>query len=169
MAFASACPCPTHASASHPLPTCVVQATGVRRSDFEIMTARLASDRQPDRLHHGGIPRVGTQDALEINRVGLPQAGMQHAGGRHAHAVAVLAKIVGQGRDEADLAAGLGHADVARRPAGPFSQIDQRPALLDQATQRRQRQKLIGAVRADFAKRHGFDQGQRSSRRYAQS
>ena len=44
-------------------------------SDFEIMTAWLASDRQPDRLHHGGIPRVGTQDALEINRVGLPRQG----------------------------------------------------------------------------------------------
>ena len=50
------------------------------------------------------------------------------------------------GRDETDLPAGFNHADVARRPAGSLGQIDQRPALLDLATQRGEREELIGAT-----------------------
>ena len=94
------------------------------RSDFEIMSARLASDREPNRVHYGGIARVGTQDALEINRVGLPETGVQHAGGRHAHAIAVVTEIVGQWRDEADLSTGLDDTDIAGWPSGPLRQID---------------------------------------------
>jgi hypothetical protein len=30
-------------------------------SDLEIMTAWLAADREPDRLHHGGIAGIATQ------------------------------------------------------------------------------------------------------------
>jgi hypothetical protein len=49
-------------------------------SNFEVMTAWLASDRDPDRVHHGAVPVAATQGALEINRVLLPEAGMQDAG-----------------------------------------------------------------------------------------
>jgi hypothetical protein len=75
------------------------------RSDFEIMTARLASDGEPDRLHHGGIPRVGAQDALEINRVACPRQGCSTPEAVTRTRLQSY-KIVGQGRDEADLAAG---------------------------------------------------------------
>ena len=46
------------------------------------MSTWLAADRQPDRLRQGDIPRVATQDALEIDRVRLPETGVEHAGRR---------------------------------------------------------------------------------------
>ena len=132
-------------------------------SDFKIMASGLASDRQSDRLRQGRVSARTTQDALEINRVVLPQAGVKDPGSRHADAIAVLAEIVGQGRDEADLPTRLYHARIARWSTRPFSQINQRPALLDQATQRCQREKLIGTICADLTERHGFNQRERHS------
>src|ERR1700722_4131081 len=129
--------------------------------DFKIMASRLASYRQSDRLHQRRGAARTAQNVLEINRVVLAEAGVKDPRSRHTNAIAVLAEIVGQGRDKADLATGLDHTRVASRTARPFSQIDQRPALLDQATQRSQREKLIGTISTDLAARHGFDQRQR--------
>ena len=70
----------------------------VRPSDFKIIASGLASDRQSDRLRQGRVSARTTQDALEINRVVLPQAGVKDPGSRHTDAIAVLTEIVGQGR-----------------------------------------------------------------------
>jgi hypothetical protein len=51
--------------------------------DLEIVAVRLAADRKLDRLHHGGIAAIAAQHPLEIDRIRLPQARVQHAGGRH--------------------------------------------------------------------------------------
>ena len=39
------------------------------RFNFEIMTAWLAADREPNRLHHGGIADIATQDLFEIDSI----------------------------------------------------------------------------------------------------
>jgi hypothetical protein len=67
------------------------------------MAPRLASHRQSNRLHQGRVSARTTQDALEINRVVLPEAGVKDPRSRHTNAIAVFAEIVGQGRDETDL------------------------------------------------------------------
>src|ERR1700682_3145167 len=95
--------------------------------DPEIVAVRLSADRTLDRLHHGGIAAIAAQHPLEIDRIRLPKARVQHARGSHTHAVAVLAEIVSHGRDETYLPAGFDHADVARWPAGSLGQIEPRP------------------------------------------
>jgi hypothetical protein len=47
--------------------------------DLEVVAVRLAADRKPDRLHRGGIATIAAQHPLEIDRIRLPEARVQHA------------------------------------------------------------------------------------------
>src|SRR5262249_58369977 len=85
--------------------------------DDEVVALGLA----PDRLVDGGIERVvalrGAQRRAQIRRVVLAEAHVERAGAGDAHAVARLAEVMGERRDEAEPSAGFPHGDVARRTA----------------------------------------------------
>ena len=72
-----------------------------------------------------------------------------------------FAEVVGHRRDEAELAAGLGDADVAGRAAGVVVEVGQRELLGEPRAQQRQRHILVDAAFADVAHRHHLDQRQR--------
>ena len=76
---------------------------------------------------------AGADHRAQVGGVLLAQAGVQGAGAGQPHAVAGLAEIVAERGDEAQPAAGLGHLDVARRPAGGERQVGQRPEALQLA------------------------------------
>ena len=76
------------------------------------------------------------------------------------HAVAGFAEIVGEGRDEAERAAGLRDAHVARRAAGAVVDVVERVALGKPRAHHRQRQVLVEPALADVAERHHLDQGE---------
>src|SRR5213076_306916 len=76
------------------------------------------------------------------------------------HTVAALAEVMRQRRDEAEPAAGLGHAHIAGRAAGPQGDLGERPALREPPPDLAEWQVLLGAVAVDLAERHGLDQRQ---------
>ena len=71
-----------------------------------------------------------------------------------------FAEIVGERRDEAEPAAGLGDRDVARRAAGAIVDVVQREALGQARAHHRQRQVLVEPPFADVAERHHLDEGE---------
>ena len=86
---------------------------------------------------------------------------MQCPGAGDPHPVTGLAEIMRHRRDEAELAAGLGNADVAGWAAGIVVEVGQRVVLGEAGTQKRQRYILIDPAFTDVAHRHHFDQRQR--------
>ena len=65
--------------------------------------------------------RVGIDARNGVAQIGavlLAQAHVEHAGAGEAHAVAAFAEIMGEGRDQAQPAAGFRHVEIARRAAG---------------------------------------------------
>ena len=71
-----------------------------------------------------------------------------------------FAEIVGQRRDEAEPAAGLGDAHIARRSAGAIVELLERESFGEAGAHHRQRQILVEAAFADLAERHHLDQRQ---------
>ena len=71
-----------------------------------------------------------------------------------------FAEVVRHRRDEAEPAAGLLDAHVARRAAGPVVDVFQREALGQARAHDRQRQILVEPVVADVAERHHLDDGE---------
>ena len=79
----------------------------VSATDDEVVAAPLVPDRSRDRPQQQFIAFRSAHDRLEFNSVFLAEAGMKHPGGGHAHAVAVLAEVMGQRSDETEEAAGI--------------------------------------------------------------
>ena len=67
---------------------------------------------------------------------------------------------MGQRRDEAEPAAGLGDVDIARRPAAAIVDILKREPFAQARPHNRQRKVLIEAAFADVTERHHLDEGQ---------
>jgi hypothetical protein len=63
------------------------------------------------------------------------------------------------GRDEAELAAGFLHLDIAAGPPVLERDILERELFGQVAPEQRQRHVLVGAVLVDLAHRHGLDHG----------
>ena len=98
--------------------------------DDEIMAFGLARDRRVDgacRAASSSLRRA--QRRAQIGGVVLAEAHKSVPVQVSAHAVAAFAEIVRQRRDEAEPAAGFGHAHIARRPAGAIVAVVEREAL----------------------------------------
>src|SRR5579863_10241400 len=93
--------------------------------DLEIVAFWLARNRVFNRLLKQFVVRRGAQRRPQIRRILLAEAHVERAGAGDADAVAALAEIMGQRRDEAEPAAGLSDFDIAGRPTGPKGQIAQ--------------------------------------------
>ena len=97
-----------------------------------------SGNRGPSACADGGADRrfqqiVGfgaAQRRAQIGGVVLAQAHIERAGAGDAHAIAALAEIVRERRDEAEPAAGLGDVEIARRAAGRVERRRQREAPL---------------------------------------
>ena len=88
-----------------------------------------------------------------------PEAHIERAGAGEPHAVAALAEIMGERRDEAEPPAGLAHGEIARRAAGAVVGLVERPAPLQPRPHQRQRQILVEPrLAADLAHRHDLDE-----------
>ena len=68
----------------------------------------------------------GPQGRAQVGGILLAQAHVERAGAGEPHAVAALAEIMGERRDEAEPAAGLLHPHIARRAAGLVGNVLQR-------------------------------------------
>src|SRR6202522_1772633 len=91
--------------------------TVVTAVDDEIMPLRLHADGAVDRSCELRVVSGGAQRLAQIGSVVMSEARMQCSGAGDPHAIAGLAEIMRHRRDEAELAAGLGDANVARRSA----------------------------------------------------
>src|SRR5258708_472600 len=77
----------------------------------------------------------------------------------HPDAIAALAEIMGQRRDEAEPPPGLPHGDIPRRASSAVIALVERPAPLQSGTHQRQRQILVEPVlAADVTHRHDLDE-----------
>ena len=87
--------------------------------DDEVVAFGLARDRvaRSPRSRRSS-PSEARKRRAQVGGVLLAEAHVERARAGHAHAVAALAEIVRQRRDEAEAAAGLLHAHIARRAAG---------------------------------------------------
>src|SRR5262245_18386129 len=85
--------------------------------DDDIVALGLARDRFADSCDERLVALGLTQRLPQIGRVLLPQAHIERPGSGLAHAVAALAEIMGEWRDEAEPSSGLAHRYVARRTA----------------------------------------------------
>src|SRR5205085_11171077 len=97
--------------------------------DDEVVAFGLARDRLVDRRIDEVVAFRGAQRRAQVRGVLLAEAHVERAGAGEAHAVAGLAEVMGEGRDEAEPPAGLGNAYVARRPAGHVVDVAERIAF----------------------------------------
>ena len=115
------------------------------------MAASSAASSPGGRAHH----------RAEVGVVVLAEAHVELAGAGQAHAVAAFAEVVGQGRDEADAAAGLGDAGVAGGAAGALGGVGQGPAGVELGAEVAEGPVLVEAVLvAEVAHRHHLDEGE---------
>src|SRR3990167_10695967 len=77
------------------------------------------------------VPRITTDQGLEIQRVVVTQTEHQLALGGDPHAVAIATEVVAMRRDKADVRPCALHPPIARRPAGLLTAAHQRMARLD--------------------------------------
>src|SRR5262249_14772797 len=89
-----------------------------------------------------------------------PETNVGVPGALQPHRIAGFAEIVGQRRNEAEAAAGLGDLDVTRGPAAAIVDILEREAFGQACPHDRQRKVLIEAAFADVAKRHHLDESE---------
>ncbi len=127
--------------------------------DDEIVALGLAGDR----FVNGGLEQpvaLGqAQRGAQIGGVLLTEAHIERASAGDADAIAALAEIVRQRRDEADPTPGLADRVVARRPTGAVVALLERPALLQLGADQRERQILLDpGLAADIAHRHDLDE-----------
>src|SRR5262249_46760933 len=97
--------------------------------DDEIVAPGLARDRLVDRGVEQIVAFRSAQRRAQICGVLLSEAHVQRARAGDADAVAGLAEIMGERRDEAEPAAGLLDAHVARRAARAIVDVLERVAL----------------------------------------
>ena len=119
------------------------------------MAFRLPRDRPVDRCAQNLVAFRGPQGRAQIGRILLTQAHEQRARAGHADAVAALAEIVRERRDEAEAPAGLPYPDVAGRPARGVGDILEREAVEELRPQDGERQVLVDPVPRDLAERTG--------------
>ena len=105
-------PAPSAAKRRHGAGDAAYSAVG----DGEIVSARLAHYRRCDDGHER-LAAGGAQGRAQIHPAFVAEAGVEPAGGADPHPVAAGAEIAGERRDEAEAAARLGDAHVARRAA----------------------------------------------------
>ena len=94
--------------------------------DDEIVALGLARNRFVDGGEEEVVALGGAQRLAQIGGILLAEAHIQRAGAGDAHAIAGFAEIVGERRDEAEPAAGLGDAYIARRAAGAVVEVVER-------------------------------------------
>src|SRR6516165_11103534 len=122
--------------------------------DNEVVPLRLGPDGAVDGLAERFVVGRGPQRLAQIGSVLLAEAGMDRAGAGDPHPVTGLAEIMGHRRDEAERAAGLVDADVARGSPGALVEVGQGELLGEASAYQRQRYILIDAAGADLAHRH---------------
>ena len=127
--------------------------------DHEIMALRLARDRFADRAVQLVVVEAFAHRRPQVRRVVLTETHVKHPGASQADAVARLAKIMGERRDEADLAAGFLDRDVSGRTAAAIIGLFQRPGLRQACAHQGQGQVLFQAIGTDIAHRHDLDDG----------
>ena len=86
--------------------------------DYKVVALRLAADGLVDRRVEQIVVGRRAQRRAQIGGVFLAEAGVERARAGDPHPVAGFAEIVGQRRDEPQLAAGFLDADVAGGTAG---------------------------------------------------
>src|SRR4051812_41027633 len=97
--------------------------------DDEIMALGLARDRVLDGSIEQGVTLRRAQRRAEVGGVFLAEAHVERAGAGEAHAVAGLAEVMRQRRDESETSAGLGDLHVAGGPAGAIVDLVEGEAL----------------------------------------
>src|ERR1700693_2362686 len=126
--------------------------------DDEIVPLGLARNGFIDACLKRLVALGGPQRRAQIGGILLPEAHIERAGAGEADAIAGLAEIMRERRDEAEPAAGLLHAHVARRTAGAVVDILERVAFAEPRPPHRERQILLEPAFADVAERHHLDQ-----------
>src|SRR5262245_15709164 len=126
--------------------------------DDEVVTPWLARNRFHDCRIEQIVAFGCSKRGAQIGGVFLTETHVQSPCARYSHPIARFAEIVGQRRNEAEAAAGLGDFDVARRPAAAIVDILEREAFGQAGPYDRQRKVLIEAAFADLAKRHHLDE-----------
>src|SRR6185369_109200 len=117
--------------------------------DDEVVALRLQPDGAVDRSRQQIVVRGGSQRPAQIGGILVAEAGVQRAGAGDPYSVTGLAEIMRHRRDEAELAAGLGNADIAGWAAGIVVEVGQRVVLGEAGAQKRQRYVLIDPAFAD--------------------
>ena len=87
--------------------------------DREVMPPRFVTDRTIDRTHQFRIIARLTHHCFEIDRILLPEAGVENAGRRDPNPVAIFAKIMREWRNETDHAPGFGDSRITGRASRP--------------------------------------------------
>ena len=126
--------------------------------DDEVVSFRLARNGFDDCLVQEPPGGVLAQGRAQIGEILLPETQEQFARAGDSHAVAALAEIVGEGGDESEPPAGLGHLDISRRPGGFVGEFLKMPALLQTLFHEGEGQVIFDAVFLDLAQRHGLDE-----------
>src|SRR5882724_13505819 len=111
--------------------------------DNEVVTLRLQPDGAIDRRREQLVVGRRPQRLAQIGGILVAEAGMQRAGAGDPYPVTGLAEIMRHRRDEAELAAGLGNADIAGGAAGIVVEVGQRVVLGEAGAQKRQRYVLF--------------------------
>ncbi len=126
--------------------------------DDEIVPLGLARDRVLDRCLQKLVAFGGAQRRAQVRGIFLAEAHVQRAGAGQAHPVTGFAEIVGQRRDQAEPATGLGHLNVTGRAARPIIDVGEREAFGEARPHHRQRQVLVEPAFTDVAERHDLDE-----------
>src|SRR5215510_5009666 len=90
---------------------------GMPAIDDEIVALGLAADRLMDGRLQEIVALARPQRRAQVGGVILAEAHVERTRAGEPHAVAALAEIMRQRRDEAKATAGLAHAHIAGRPA----------------------------------------------------
>src|SRR3982750_4795151 len=85
--------------------------------DDEVVALGLEPNGAVDRIRKQRIVVRCTQRFAQIGGILVAEAGVQRSRASDAHAIEGFAEIMSHRGDKAELAAGLGDADIARRPA----------------------------------------------------
>ena len=128
--------------------------------DDEVVALGLGRYGRIDRRIEQMVRLACAKWGPQVGGILLAEAHIKSAGAGDPHAVASLAEIVGEGGDEAERAACIGDAHIARRAARPIGDVLQGEMVLKTSPHERERQILLGAVCPGLAHRHGLDQGQ---------
>src|SRR5215471_11929974 len=119
--------------------------------DHEVMPPRFVADRTVDHTHQLRIIARSTHHGFEIDRILLPETGVENAGRGDPYPVAIFAEIMRERRNETDHAARLGDASISGRASRTEREIAQRPAGLYQLAQSIERKVLVDTIHADVA------------------